>query len=483
MTSKYGRSVKCLFVLLLSLTLIRNVSANSAQQYWEGTDASGQIVTEGPSPLIIDSEELTFEIHQFPQTDIGSTSQLQEYTDHVVAEYTLSNPSDYTVTARLFFPFGHVPSYISILDDRGIPQFYPDSSSRGVSVNGQEVEYTLRHSYSHYHKKFDIQKDLSRLKEEVTDHAFFRQDLPVHFYHFKVNGEDLPEDPLLAVTMDSADKSRVCYFKDIRSQSGNGNEITATLYSDMNDDCYHVTVFGEALAELVDWGVYSSSNLTEKNRLEASVELTEHRVSNLRDELLKLKPQGNEISGTDWINAGLDFLEETAGEGPLLSEIGIYTDLSHLLMRWIEYEITLQPGESVVNTVKAPLYPSIDTGYEPAVYQYTYLLSPVSTWASTGSLRVHLNTEFVMLEDQGWIRTGNGYMKSMEEFPQSELDFRLCSSAHPQKQSYANDLLSDPSGLLHSSGLMVSLVFILILPILLLVLLYFVIHHWLRNKH
>ena len=76
-----------------------------------------------------------------------------------------------------------------------------------------------------------------------------------------------------------------------------------------------------------------------------------------------------------------------------------------------EYEITLKPKESIVNTVTAPMYPAINGQYDPAIYIYTYLLSPASTWAAFKEIEININTPFYMMENniEGSTKTDNGY--------------------------------------------------------------------------
>ncbi len=79
-------------------------------------------------------------------------------------------------------------------------------------------------------------------------------------------------------------------------------------------------------------------------------------------------------------------------------------------MRWYEYRITLEPGQRMVNTVTAPLYPSIDLLYEPPVYQYTYLLSPAQSWDRFGTLDVEIRTPDYLTESglEGFTSTDGG---------------------------------------------------------------------------
>ena len=54
-------------LLLLSSLLAVPASANSAQSQWEGTNATGAIVTGEDCPIIVEHELLTFDIGQFPE--------------------------------------------------------------------------------------------------------------------------------------------------------------------------------------------------------------------------------------------------------------------------------------------------------------------------------------------------------------------------------------------------------------------------------
>ena len=107
------------------------------------------------------------------------------------------------------------------------------------------------------------------------------------------------------------------------------------------------------------------------------------------------------------------------------------------LMRWYEYEITIAPGESAVNTVTAPLYPEIDAGYQPDVFSYTYLLSPALTWKSFGELDIVINTPYYIIESSlgELTKTEDGYTMSFDGLPEGELLLTLCSEENPTSPS------------------------------------------------
>ena len=100
-----------LSVLMLSTLLFIPVGANSAQTHWSGVDSTGALVVGEDCPIEVTSELLTLYISEFPESYYNDSESFLAYTGRVTAEYTLYNPSDYTVTAKLLFPFGELPSY------------------------------------------------------------------------------------------------------------------------------------------------------------------------------------------------------------------------------------------------------------------------------------------------------------------------------------------------------------------------------------
>lgn len=115
-----------------------------------------------------------------------------------------------------------------------------------------------------------------------------------------------------------------------------------------------------------------------------------------KDYALRDYDETSGILESDWYNAQVELLRlssETWGNGLSQIEEGDFS-----LMRWYEYTLTLEPGQTLKNAVTAPLYPAIDAGYTPSLYSYTYLLSPAKTWAQFGELEVVVKTPYYMTE-------------------------------------------------------------------------------------
>lgn len=101
---------------------------------------------------------------------------------------------------------------------------------------------------------------------------------------------------------------------------------------------------------------------------------------------------------------------------------------------WNEYEISLEPGETIVNKVTAPIYPSINMEYKPYVYEYIYLTSPAKLWGDFGELKIVINTPFYMTDssEKGFKKTETGYELMMKGLPEEELEFSLSEVKNPK---------------------------------------------------
>ena len=91
------------YSMILSMFCSINASANSAQSQWSGISASGTMCQDDNSPIEVRHENLIFHLPSFPNPH---SFDFTEYSSSVTAEYTFYNPSEYTITAKLFFPFG-----------------------------------------------------------------------------------------------------------------------------------------------------------------------------------------------------------------------------------------------------------------------------------------------------------------------------------------------------------------------------------------
>ena len=179
-------------VLLLCMLAALPAAANSAPRYWEGVSASGAILSTGDCPLVVEHEELIFEISEFPANYFNSAEEFLAYDASVRAEYTFYNPTDLQVTATLLFPFGVNPYYVNNYDPETGEYVRIDTSDRfGAQVDGAAVQTTVRHSYwngSVYH--FNPVDEMKTLCDTYRTDNFLAYDLPVYVYKYQFEGVD-----------------------------------------------------------------------------------------------------------------------------------------------------------------------------------------------------------------------------------------------------------------------------------------------------
>ena len=419
-------------VLLLSVVFIQPTHANSAQRYWSGTDSTGALVKDKNCPLVVDKELLTFDVQEFPKNYYNSIEEFLAYTGKVTAEYTFRNPADYTVTATLVFPFGNLPHYGEYIYDSPTDKYtaVSDTEKYGVKVNGKLIKATVRHTLKYRGTPFSLDEDMPKLTDGYIADSFFRPDLPVWVQQYSVEGISAENQVATAafVLREDSSKTRVMWAeKNGIATLKDGIRISGWTKT---GDTLTVYIFGEPPKDGITWSLYENGAC--KKEIDGTITLKYSEQMTFRDFVFREYNNNSGISESDWYNAQVAFLN--AGSKDLMYG-GIYTEkYSFSLMRWYEYTLSLEPGQTLTNTVTAPLYPAIDAGYTPSIYTYTYLLSPAKTWAQFGELKIVVKTPYYMTENnQGnFSGTENGYELTLPGLPEKELTFTLSESEHPQ---------------------------------------------------
>lgn len=433
----------CAF-LSLSL-LVAPASANSAQTQWRGTDAIGAIVTGEDCPLVVEHELLTFDIAQFPESHYREVSDYLSYTGKVTAEYTFHNPSDYSVDATLVFPFGAIPDYGHMYNrETGERLLYSDTEKYDITVDGQTIDRTLRHTLTFWGDQFELEKDMVKLHDGFMDDPFYSPDMPVTRYTYMPSAVDTETYRAAnAAFILSADPTKTRVY--MEGQNG-GTLLDGAVQMEgwvEPDEPFVVNVIGEPLAQMPDWKFYENGAC--EKEIQGTMTLTNTESTTLKDFLLQEYDPGSGILESDWYNAMVTAFNDFMWKYGAItcSELGF--DISKNLMRWYEYEIHIDPGERIMNTVTAPIYPAINSNYEPPIYEYTYLLSPAQTWAEFGTLDVVVNTPYYMTQSapEGFQHNNPGYEMHLDGLPDGELTFTLCTEPEPEAPFYARSFPTD----------------------------------------
>ena len=422
-------------VLLSTILLFSPVTAlaNSAQTYFRGISPTGTMVTGEQSPLIVEQERLTFDLQEFPLEYYSSLEDYLAYTGRVTAEYTFHNPADYDVTVKLAFPFGQTPDYGYSYNHETEQQVYAaDGEKYDITVDGESIEKTVRHTLFYRGEDFELEKDLRRLTDGYAEDAFWKFDTPVTKYTYTIDGIDEEFDAARLGFKWSGDENKTKLMLVEQCGGEDAEEYVAVTRWVKNGDTIELYVFGEPLEQELEW---FSENGAEDTPFDYNLTLEGTETMTFREFAMAECPEDSSILPSDWYNAMVAHLNQSEWAFGILGNFEYEgTNLSDALLRWYEYEITVPAGETVVNTVTAPMYPSSDLNYQPPVYQYTYLLSPAKTWAEFGSLDIVVNTPYYMTERglEVFEKTEQGYALSLDGLPEGELEFTLSAEENPK---------------------------------------------------
>ena len=384
----------CLMLMIPCFML--PASANSRAQEWYGTDGNGVIFADGDVPIEVTREKLTFDINTLPYATYRDEETFLAYDSKVTAEYTFHNPTDMTVTATLLFPFGTHPEYYR----KG-----NDTDKYGVMVNGEKIEATLRHS--NYSEDFNAENDAGQLYDDYITDEIYRPDATVTKYTYEISAKDVSDSFTIRLSNLTEKQIPFTYQGNLGSyRDTNTGDFVFSNHTTKDGETKIVSfyVVGEPLSKLPEayWKTKDSS--------------AEGRYANFLGtetttliDFLKAQRYDDRISDVDWYNSCVTQMKNC--EDIYKGQRAIRFLTLFYLLRWYEYEITIEPGESITNTVVAPLYPEIEAWNRPIKYNYTYYLSPAACWANFGELEILINCPYTMLETnlEGFEKTESGY--------------------------------------------------------------------------
>ncbi|MBE6639274.1 MAG: hypothetical protein E7616_07480 [Ruminococcaceae bacterium] len=437
--------MKRLTAILLSVLILFSINtvpvlANSAQSYWNGVDQSGTIIADGDSPIIVEKELLTFDLQEFPKNYYHEIDEFLAYSGKVTAEYTFYNPSDITVTAKLLFPFGCDAQYADFYDyENNVRLDNVDTEKYDILINGEVVEKKIRHTLSSYSRQFVLDKDLGLISDSFIEDSFYVPELTVTKYVFKIDGVDTEKYKAADVGFDvpkGLGSYRIYFPEQNGAHTQKDGDMRIHTCVQKNEREFNLYVFGTPFTTMPEWKAYQNGGVEDSEAIAGRVELVGTEKLSFKDFVLANWFEQSGVLNVDWYNAAVSELKDSLQHSPDYPIVDLYRHsrgFEGSLMRWYEYEITIEARERIVNTVTAPIYPSIDLRYEPDVFGYTYLLSPAKTWKSFGELEIVINTPYYISNCSigGFIKTESGYIVKLDGLPNGELTFHLSTSENP----------------------------------------------------
>ena len=424
-------AIICLAALVPSTT---KASANSAIRIYAGTTPSGVVIKDEACPVVVEREDLHFELPTVDTDDIFSwrkeTDEKREYTNYVRATYTLRNPSNNDAHLTLAFPFGSVPDYIEA-------DTFDDTACYDITLDGAPVEKRLRHTFienGYYDFEFSAKRDLPRLRDDYVRDKFFNADAVVHKYSCYVDLDVLGSDRYL-MTLEGPTYTTDCrltlYKKD--------GDVRTGLYV-ADGEALDIYTFGNETADLTELvRFYEDTDnpieLDRHKKIDGAIYVKSVETMTADDLIFANYDENGEISRVDYYNIMQDRIDSYIGDNPrgYLNYYAFnYSDWQ--VMRWYEYEISIAAGATIENSVTAPIYPDINEEYEPAKFTYKYLLSPATGWAGFSNLNITIATpHYILYSSVGELENVDGeYTAKFDRLPEGELSFETCASQNPE---------------------------------------------------
>lgn len=402
-------------------------SANSAQRYFYGTTTAGAMLIDEESPIVVTNEDLTFNIESDP---LFYSQEESEYKNTVSAKYTFNNPSEYVITSGLAFPFAKVVDYLD-------QEIYNDIISQyEVKVNEEVVATSLRHTYAKGDlNHFDLDQDLSRIVDQKKDDEFFNDDLAIYKHNF-VMSTDFVQYGLYFIEFTLPDSYQgVIVSSQVYEYYPTNLPQNKVRFAVTRGELFSLYCLGQDISNLDEnYSIYSSQNELIAGSVSEILTTTINFEQFIDLHYLSETP----INDIDQHNIVIDHYLDGETINHSSAMLKDFTNQHARVLTWYEYEITLQPGQTIINEVIAPLFPNVDSGYEPSIFEYTYLLSPASTWASFSNLNIKINTPYFLIgsnfDDQS-TKVEEGYTFSFDSLPEGEFTFSLSSDPNPVRNN------------------------------------------------
>lgn len=410
-----------IFVAIITIATVlvfpeRVADANSVQRYFEGIDSTGALVTMENCPIVVEKEDLDFYIEYSDDAPSRDDIYYAARFGYVTATYTFRNPSENTINMDVVFPYGYAPKNDKIVE-----------KECSVKVDGEDVAWKKRYTLKEYYR-FNAVDDMQLIKDGFDQDEYFYTDKKVYKYVYSVN-DNVNGRKLEFQFASSSDRKIVT---DYYSYSG-----SSTLYVDtVGKQELTFYVIGEDL----DLAACEETVINEQKG--GHLTLVSRTEQTFGDELAFInRPKDSDISDVDWYNAlssKFDYVRNVTVFSPqYLTVLGIdgYNG-GYELFRWCQYTLSIAPGQSVVNAVTVPLFPSVDVHYDPDVYEFTYYLSPATTWAGFKDLTVNIHTNGYVLkyQDKGFEKVDGKYTYHTDTLPSGELTFKVCKEEKPTTQ-------------------------------------------------
>lgn len=400
--------------------------------YIDGADGIGAQMSK-ESGIIIENQSITFDLTNYPVPNDSN----ENYSGTVKTEYTLYNPTNDPIILRVAYPITNTPWYVYGKNED------IDITKYRVMVNGENKDFPLRHGLN-YNYKNPYTNFGSIISDEYINTEICNPDTVVTKYIFKQSGVSTEGAYVgFDIRDGELDGSSLYLGENARGYNQMDGDIRVNTRAGENGCTYELYVFGKDLMHLPMWKIYKDSGVSDDEEINGKIEFVSKSTLPLSEFVFNYYDESFEISKVDWFNmAAYEIyspIERGVVHNPLVGLNGGFKD--YRISGYI-YEIAIEPGARATNTIIAPIYPSIETKYEPFTYTYSYLLPCVSTDLLADNINICINTDYYLIDNQGYNfeKNENGYnltidttkdLQNKSEETSDRLAFILCQTENP----------------------------------------------------
>ena len=449
-----------LFTLLPMAVLPSSAMTPLPPSLLDGAAYSGaQMPSE--SGVVIENQSVTFDLDEFPL--VHDEEGVKGYSGSVTTEYTLFNPTDSEITLRIAHPIADTPAYIYGLDAES------EAALHSITVNGEKIDAELRHCLGYSIYDSNTSNFGSIISDEYISNEFCSPEMTVTKYTFKQSGIKQSGAYIGFDVKKYGELTGSCIYLgeyanawDVRDGYRRFNFIAGE-----NGSTFDMYVFGKDLSSLPKWTVYKDFGVNDGEKIEGKIEFVSKETTTFSEFVSGYYDESLGINELDWYNMAATDI------GTTIKNEQVYTSLSELRNGFTSYrakgfiyDITIAPGERVTHTLTGPIYPDIETKYDPYTYLYDYILYYRNAEMFAGQINVKVNTPYYLLGDNGFTKTDGGYSLTLNakdtidensEVTYGGINFTLSESENPEE-------IKD-----NSTGLLLMLILFVLLPIGLLI--------------
>lgn len=371
------KKVFAIVAVVLMLTIVTTCLFACEPPIIEGVTITG-IETDMDSPVAVTSCKITLDIVDFPE----ESSEPLQYNSTATVDYKFYNPTDNDVSMRLYAPIGKSPYYRKTYNIvYGNPQ---------LTVDGDPIDLAMRCWYGY--KPYDKNDEYLLPNERLTD-EYFNDSLVVYKYLYQVR---LPynddSEGVLEYTLDRNEK--VVFDKEISDYKSYFFNDNLTMYRSVKSgDILMAYSFDKEMPELnVKFTKTRDGELIEN----AELQLLAQFPCTFEDVAFTYYDPRGTFNRDDWYNAVLKKLQD---RGVDLRESAKQLDVADEVRKWYDYTLVVPAHDTVSCSVTMPVFPDINYGYTPDVYEYDIYLKSLQSWASVGEIEIVANTGYYAVKD------------------------------------------------------------------------------------